>query len=318
MKSRWIVKMLALLAALALCVPTMLAEEPAQELGEIDLYDPAIYIGDGQSAPTDQSAEAPASDEAPTPEPAAEADPEPSVVPGPASPRGKRCPEPSAEPESNVDPVATVAPELTDVPEATVDPEPTIEPEATVEPDPAVDPEATLEPLLADDGAEVAPADVAADLRMGLGEQFPLDGAALLGGAAATGYASDHPEIVSVDPATGVLTANALGVAVIAVSGAGASANYTVQVLNAPAHLVFPPATLELGKGESAPLPGNRAGEHGRGGDRLRQQQAEGRRRGRRGQPRRQAHGHRGHHGQGLQRRVGQLHRAGAGRPRRS
>ena len=47
MKSRWIVRILALLSALALCLPAAIAEE----IGEVDLYDPSIYIEEGELMP---------------------------------------------------------------------------------------------------------------------------------------------------------------------------------------------------------------------------------------------------------------------------
>ena len=93
------------------------------------------------------------------------------------------------------------------------------------------------------------------NLYMGLGEQFALDGAALLGGGALpVGYASDRPDIAPVDAATGVITGLALGTANITVyANTGATAVWVVAVLNAPGALVLP-ANLTLGKGESAAL----------------------------------------------------------------
>lgn len=209
MKSRWIVKILATLAALTLCLPVGVADE----LGEMDLYDPAIYEGEAAVDPEQEL------DEPQQPEPEA-----------PAESADEPVPEAAA--------VETTPDEASEATEAT----------------PEGEPEATPEPLLADPGAAVAPAAVAADVRLGLGEQFPLDGAALLNGAAPEAYASDHPEIVSVDAATGVLTGNALGTAVVTVTGPGVSASLTVAVLNAPGELAFPASTLELGKGESRPF----------------------------------------------------------------
>ena len=221
MKSRWIVRILALLMALALCLPAAISEE----LGELDLYDPSIYTGDGEAAP-----------DVP---PAPDAEPAPDVPPAP-----------------DAEPTLDLEVEYAPVPEP-ISPEPADEPEAeAVEPaaDSAIEPEAALEPLLADGDAQVAPAEVAADLRMGLGEQYPLDGKALLNGVEPVGYASDHPEIASVDAVTGVITGEALGVAVITVSGADASVEYTVQVLNGPDRLAFPSGKLTLGKGEKRPF----------------------------------------------------------------
>ena len=239
MKSRWIAKILAMLAALALCLPVGVAEE----LGEVDLYDPAIYEGE---APTDPAPEQPAPEAPAETVPEAPAEPAPEAAPETAPETAEAAPEvePEATPEA-VEATPEVAEATPEAVEAT--------PEA-VEAAPEVEPEATLEPLLADLDAEVAPAQLAADVRMGLGEQFPLDGAALLNGAAPAAYASDHPEIASVDAATGVVTGCALGVAVITVTCPGASASLTVAVLNAPGELAFPSATLELGKGESRPF----------------------------------------------------------------
>ncbi len=238
MKSSRIVRIMALLATLALCLPAALAEE----IGEIDLYDPSIYIEDGQPTPEPEAA--------PQEELELEVEEidEPVAAPEPA----EASEAPAAEPTDG----PTAAPEV----EATAEPEaePTASPEAEATAEPEVEataePEATPEPLLADEDAQVAPAEVAVDLRLGLGEQFPLDGKALLNGATPTGYASDHPEIVAVDPAAGVLTGKALGVAVITVTGAGATKDWVVQVLPGPERLAFPSGKLSLGKGEGRPF----------------------------------------------------------------
>ena len=233
MKSRWLVRILALLSALALCLPAALSEEIG-EVGEVDLYDPSIYIEDGEPMPEPEPEAAPSAAPDAEAELVCELEMEAAVE------------EPAAEPE---EPAADTEPSDEGI-EPADDPEDGSEREA-VEPadESPLEAEPTLEPLLADADAEVAPAAVAADLRMGLGEQYPLDGKALLG-AAPTGYASDHPEIVAVDAATGLLTGKALGVVVIAVTGSGASKNYTVQVLAAPDRLTFPSGKLTLGKGE--------------------------------------------------------------------
>ena len=246
MKSRWLVRILALLSTLALCLPAALSEEVG-EIGEVDLYDPSIYIEDGEPVPEPEPEAAPEATSDAEAEQACElvvemeaAAEEPAVEPE----------EPAADPEPADEGVAP-ADEGTEPAEGLEDGS---EREA-VEPadESPLEPEPTPEPLLADADAEVAPAAVAADLCMGLGEQYPLDGKALLG-TAPTGYVSDHPEIVAVDAATGVLTGKALGVAVIAVTGSGASKNYTVQVLAAPDKLAFPSGKLTLGKGEKRPF----------------------------------------------------------------
>ena len=288
MRFRRLRRGLALLAALALCLPAALAEE----LGEMDLYDPEIYIEDGQpeeapqapdegewpsdeaedaileydETPTAEPADTPADvpTEAPTETPAGTPSDAPTETPT-ADPTGTPADaptaQPTADPTETPSDAPTAEPTEAPTPEPTeeVDPEPTEEPtpepteEADPEPTEEADPEPTEEPLLADEDAEIAAA--AADLRMGLGEQVPLDGAALLRGAKPTGYASDKPEIVSVDAATGVLTGKALGMAVITVTGGGATVNYSVAVLAAPDKLVFPATALELGKKETRAFP---------------------------------------------------------------
>ena len=299
MKSRRMLKKLAMLTALALSLSAALAEE----LGEMDLYDPAIYIGDAQADPEPAPAEEPAPEpaelpveapaepaevpasepaEAPAENPAPEAASDPAAEPVevPASEPAPES-EPAAEPnaETAPEPASEPAPEPAAEPEPDAASDPETAPEAVTEPEgepaadesepDAADPEAAAEPatepeaapvaepeaLAADADAAVAAPDVAADLRIGLGEQFPLDGAALLNGVPAAGYASDRPEIVSVDAATGVITGVARGTAVVTVAGAGASASLTVAVLDAPGCLNFPVGELALGKGETRPLP---------------------------------------------------------------
>ncbi|MBR1821127.1 MAG: Ig-like domain-containing protein [Clostridia bacterium] len=249
MKSKWIMRGLALLAALAMSLPAALAEE----LGELDLYDPSIYVEGAQpaEAPAGEAAQVADRDEAMTPQ-ATELPEAAELAEGPEADVVQEM----AEPEETSVPEETPAPEETPVPEETPAPETVLEPaEApaeTVEPVETATAAPTLEPLLADADAEVAAP--VADLTMGLGETYPLDGAALLNGVAATGYASDKPEIAAVDASNGIITAKALGMARITVTGSGATATYTVAVLSAPGALAFPGATLELGKGERRPF----------------------------------------------------------------
>ncbi len=171
MKSRWLVRILALLSTLALCLPAALSEEVG-EIGEVDLYDPSIYIEDGEPVPEPEPEAAPEATSDAEAEQACElvvemeaAAEEPAVEPE----------EPAADPEPADEGVAP-ADEGTEPAEGLEDGS---EREA-VEPadESPLEPEPTPEPLLADADAEVAPAAVAADLRMGLGEQYPLDGAA--------------------------------------------------------------------------------------------------------------------------------------------
>ena len=203
MKSRRIVRILALLAALALCLPAALSEEP----GEPEIDDASVCFEEDEELP----------------------DPEPEEI----------LELELGEDGGTVEEAEEAADEA-----AEPDPEPSAEP----------DNEASVEPLLADEGAQVAPAEAPADLRMGLGEAYHLDGKALLGGVAPTGYASDHPEIVAVDAATGVITGMGLGTANIIVTGPGAAARCAVRVLNGPDRLMFPSGTLKLGKGEKKPF----------------------------------------------------------------
>ncbi len=271
MKSRRMLKTLAILAALALGLGAT-----AEEMGEVDLYDPAVYIGDAQAAPEPAPAEEPASEPAPEPAeqlmeepvaepaeaPAAESAEEPAAEPAAEpAPEGEPASDPASDPaaepnaETVVEPAAEPNAETVVEPAAEPEAEPAAEPEAEPAAEPEAEPVAEPEALAADADAAVAAPDVAADLRVGLGEQFPLDGAALLNGVPAAGYASDHPEIVSVDAATGVITGVARGTAVVTVTGAGASASLTVAVLDAPGRLDFPAVELALGKGEMRPLP---------------------------------------------------------------
>ncbi len=239
---------LALFAALALCLPGLASGGAlAEELGELDLFDPAIYIEDGEPTPVpteDLFVEEEPPAEEPTPEPSVEptlesADeetPEPSV-------------EPTLEPIDEATPEPSVEPTLESADEETPEPsvEPTPEPADEETPEPSVEP--TLEPLAADEDAEIAAPE--ADLRLGLGETFALDGAAILGGGTPTQIASDAPAVVSVNPVAGTITGVALGTATLTLTVDGASRVYTVAVLEGPKTLAFPAATLELGKGEA-------------------------------------------------------------------
>ena len=292
MKPGRMMKILAMLAALALGLTCAVAEE----LGEVDLYDPAVYVGDAQADPEPASAgemtENPEEEFVPDPaeEPVANpveeqaanpaeepaANPEEDTVTNPAEepvtdpvqdPASESAPESASEPSAEPEPAPEAASEPSAEPETVAEPvpepEPVVEPEPAPESEPAVEPEPIpepepvpeAEPLVADADAAVAAPDVAADLRIGLGEQFPLDGAALLNGVPATAYASDHPEIVTVDAATGVITGSAPGAAIVTVAGAGASASLVVAVLDAPGRLDFSVGELALGKGEMRPLP---------------------------------------------------------------
>ena len=206
---------LALAAALALCLPAF-----AEELGEMDLYDPSIHL--------DAVLE-----ELPAEEPAAE---EPVAE---ESAGALNVEAPVAEASGTLG-LEGLALEL-----EALGPDAPAEGEAGVAAPEAAEESAT----------EIAAPEGEPDLRLGLGEQYALDGAALLQGVAAISYQSDHPEIASVDAATGVVTANGLGVARIAVAGEGATAACVVAVLNAPTALLLPGTALSLGKGEQRPLP---------------------------------------------------------------
>ena len=70
MNRNWIVRMLALALALMLALVGA-----AEELGEMDLYDPSIYVDDGSAAPNPQPS--PASE---GPAPALEAEPEEYIL----------------------------------------------------------------------------------------------------------------------------------------------------------------------------------------------------------------------------------------------
>ncbi len=336
MRSGWRMRILAL--ALALCLPMAMAEEAVEvvteEMGELDLYDPSIYVDDGTGAapqepaaepvvepvaevtmapeepsPIEEGAEPSKAEEVVPPDTTEESEVEPeqpsplggeSLAPASGAERSEaeEVVSPDASEESAVEPEQpsplggeslapasgaerseaeeVVPPDASE--ESAVEPEQpspsggeslapasgaepseaeeVVSPDATEaptdEPTPEPTPEPTLEPLLAD--ADAAVAAPAANLVLGLGEQFQLDGAAILGGAIPESYASDHPEIVSVDPVTGVVGGVGLGTATIAVTGGGTTVNYYVAVLNAPSALVFPAGELNLGKGERRPI----------------------------------------------------------------
>ena len=286
MKRRWITRGLSLLAALALGLP---AAGWAEEAEAMDLYDPAIYVAEvspeeivgdppaeaaqpetpAEPAPEAATVEVPAeaAPEAATVETPAEPAPEAATVEVPAEPAPEAAiVETPAEPATEaatVEVPAEAAPEAATVeapaeaaPEAaTVETPAEPAPEAAIVETPA-EPEAVVEPA-PQAQVEAVPMALEPNLRMGLGEQFPLDGAALLAGAgSAAAYASDRPDIVAIDPQTGVMTAAALGVAQLTVTAdTGATVLYVVEVLNAPSGLSFAEgASLALGKGESLAL----------------------------------------------------------------
>lgn len=250
MSRHWNRRITALLVALAMCAGLPAA---AEELGEMDLYDPAIYAG-----------ELPAPEEAPAPEPEWqpvdwEIAEEPAqagdaAVPEQAAPDGQSAteePAPQIDDGDAADPgsvtdagsvtdpgsVTDAAPEVVEAPEIVLE---LGEPDAGVAaPEDAESGEAEV--MAAEVSREAEP-----DLMLGLGEQYALEGA--------SGCVSDRPEVVSVD-AAGTLTANALGRAVISFTGAnGATATRLVAVLNAPDALSFSETALTLGKGESLSL----------------------------------------------------------------
>lgn len=338
MKRKWLREVLALLLALALCLPAAMAEdadgeavaglpaEYAEELGEMDLYDPAIYDGviepDAPQpvAPSPATDVPPASDDtAETPANVTDAPANTTEMPADTTDAPANTTETPADttdaPANTTDAPAdtteapadaTVTPaDATDSPADTTEtpadatetsadtteapadtkeaapaddspaPDATAEAETTGEgvevestgeaaeatPDEAsAEAEPTDEPLADADAAVAAPE---ANLRLGVGEQYILDGASLLGGDGVAQYASDLPEIASVD-AAGLITANGLGTAQITVTGnGGGTALFVVAVLNAPDALLFPAGELTLGKGERRPwaasLPENTA-----------------------------------------------------------
>lgn len=206
MKSRLYARGLALLGALALGLSGMSSlPVRAEELGEMDLYDPAIYVGEVEATDNPYAEDALALE---------------------ADGFGQSADVPAADSGFDLESGAEAAAEAED---------------AGLEAEDAGAPE----PPLMDVSTEyVAP--LAADLCLGLGEAYALEGAPMLGGKAASQCASDRPEVVSVD-AEGVATGVALGTATLTVGGAV----YTVAVLPAPTSLSFPSASLELGKGEA-------------------------------------------------------------------
>ena len=220
MKSRLTIRGLALLGVLALC-QSGIAFPPAgaEELGEMDLYDPAIYIGEGEldAAPTEN----PFLDDALAFEEGAQ-------------------PVETFEPEA---PEVGLALEAAILPEAGEADANGLSPEA----EPTAEP--TPEPLLMDVETDVVAPVV--DLYIGLGEACELDAAPLPGVKGASRFESDQPEVLAVDAASRLVTGMSLGMATLTVSGVGEEATYTVAVLAAPKALAFPSSTLVLGKGEA-------------------------------------------------------------------
>jgi len=110
-----------------------------------------------------------------------------------------------------------------------------------------------------EEAPQVAPeavAQVAASLRLGVGEQLTLDGAALLGApGAAVSYSSDDPNVAAVEGQTGLVTALNVGTALLTVAAdSGAAALVAVTVLPAPGVLSFPVNELKLAKDSHATL----------------------------------------------------------------
>ena len=240
MKRRhWWLRGLALSAALALCVPAAcLAEEaPAAE------PDSQVMSAEEEMSLENESYEAPAADvEEALPEPT-QADADPA--------------EPGAE-------TASEGGDASGAGEPGADPAEAPQDETGAEPDPALAEAEAGDQAGADiasqetawqEEAQVAKSQSEPSVRLGVGEQYSVDGPALLNGASVALYRSDRPDVAAVDAQTGLVTALAKGTAVITVTGAdGATGSCGIAVLNAPESLSFEFSSLNLGKGERRTL----------------------------------------------------------------
>ena len=110
----------------------------------------------------------------------------------------------------------------------------------------------TAEAILAHHIAAGEANDDAQALRLGVGESFDVDGAALLQGGEVAGYYSTCPEVAAVEPETGRATALSVGLAeIVAVSADGATASLAVEVLEAPQSLSLSEERLSLSPGQA-------------------------------------------------------------------
>ena len=232
MKRRWTLRGLALGMALALGLP---AAGIAEELGEVDLYDPAVYAG-----------EVPVDDTYAEPEPPIEpewvpVEPEAEEAAGESgAPAGEDAvAETEAQSESVIEepvPAAEASPDDAQPVGESVEALPGDLPDLSEAPDGDAEPDIAAPESGAAESAATTP-----DVRMGLGERIEL-------GDAAIGCTSDNPQVVALEGTA--LVAAGLGTARVSVG----TDTRVVEVLNAPEALAFEVSGLSMGKGERRPL----------------------------------------------------------------
>ena len=232
MKRRWTLRGLALGMVLALGLP---AAGIAEELGEVDLYDPTVYAG-----------EVPVDDTYAEPEPPIEpewvpVEPEAEEAAGESgAPAGEDvAAETEAQPEGVMEEPAPAAEALSDDAQPvgeSVEALPGDLPDLSEAPDGDAEPDIAAPESGAAESAATTP-----DVRMGLGERIEL-------GDAAIGCTSDNPQVVALEGTA--LVAAGLGTARVSVG----TDTRVVEVLNAPEALAFEVSGLSMGKGERRPL----------------------------------------------------------------
>ena len=276
---RYLRRGLALLEALVL---VLTAAGLAEELGEVDLYDAAIYeespsagsIAPQDAAPQDEApAEAAGSEAAAAvPDEGAGAGSPDEAVDGAGAPEdstrngGAEAAPDRENPEVGTQNGESFAPseaQPDDAAQGAMDVEPVSQGgEAPLADDATEGAEPAAGEVLPEDGmmdggeqavAAAGDANAAPGLWLGVGEQYPLG--TIQSNGAAGSFLSERSDVASVDAVTGVVTAIAPGTARIVITGVdGAVTSALVGVKNAPQSLSFPVSSLQLGKGERLPL----------------------------------------------------------------
>ena len=233
--------------------------EPEPEIQtEVDIEQTEVCVEDVDETPEIDDPEAIQSETEPAPEtPTDEPEPTETVVSepeiaGPETPEAVEA-EPEA-PETEVPPAETEA----------ADPEPeAVEAEPVPEEMPVEEEfELTVAPEEGSEDAMLAQLQAMVDdtlpaqLVLGVGETYALDGAALVGIGDGIGYYSTHADVATVDRETGLVTAVGVGRAeILVVPQAGDAAIFYLEVRLAPESLAFSQAKIYVAQGKTLSLP---------------------------------------------------------------